>query len=117
MTSYFSSAGSFIFRGNQGSIGFAGNSNSLAIGWNAGGGFEWMFSNNWSIKTEAFYYNLGGQTVESYTYAPAYAFGAARTGEWMTKNYTTISYNGIVARAGVNYHFNFSNAAPVIAKF
>jgi outer membrane immunogenic protein len=118
LTSYFASAGNFDFRGYQGAVGYSGNSSALAVGWNAGGGFEWMFADRWSIKTEAFYYSLGGQTVESYTYAPAYALrSSGRTGEWMTKNYTPISYNGIIARAGVNYHFNLATVAPVVAKF
>jgi outer membrane immunogenic protein len=117
LTAYYASAGNFDFRGYQGAVGYPGNLNTLAVGWNAGGGFEWMVVENWSLKAEAFYYNLGGQTVESYTYAPASALRAnGRTGEWMTKNYTPISYNGIIARAGVNYHFNMGST-PIVAKF
>ena len=89
----------------------------MAVGWNAGGGFEWMFLKDWSVKTEAFYYNLGSQTVTSFTYASnAQLSSTVPTGKWMTQNYNQISYNGIVARAGVNYHFNFASA-PVVAKF
>jgi len=104
--------------GAQGSIGFQGNANSLAVGWNAGGGFEWMFAQNWSVKTEAIYYNLGSQTVTSYTYGPAYIFknnGTTRTGDYMMQNKNTLSYNGIIARAGVNYHFNLGSL-PVVGK-
>lgn len=34
-------------------------SNSLLVGYSAGGGAEWALTENWSIKTEAIYYNLG----------------------------------------------------------
>ena len=101
------------------SVGYQGNSNTLAVGWNAGGGFEWMFMPNWSVKTEAIYYNLGSQTITSYTYAPAYIFtsgSTTRTGDWLTKNMNQISYNGIIARAGINYHFNLGSM-PVVTKF
>jgi len=109
--------------GYQGAAGFQGNTNSLAVGWNAGGVFEWMFLPNWSVKTEAIYYSLGEQAVTSYTYAPAYSLaynGAAgvahaQTGAWLTQNNNTVSFNGIIARAGVNYHFNLGSL-PVIGK-
>lgn len=110
-----------VQRGYQGSVGYNGTASSLAVGWNAGGGFEWMFMPNWSVKTEAIYYNLGSQTVTSYTYAPAYGLVApgfvtpTPTGDWMTQNKNTLSYNGIIARAGVNYHFNLGSL-PVIGK-
>jgi outer membrane immunogenic protein len=109
------------FRGWQGSVGLQGNSNTLAVGWNAGGGVEWMFMQNWSAKAEAIYYDLGAQTLTSYTYGPEYTFRGTGfsnpTGAWLVQNNNTISYNGIIARAGVNYHFNFANVAPVVAKF
>ena len=120
LASYYSAAnfrGVLNFQGYQSAVGINGNTNQMAVGWNAGGGFEWMFLKDWSVKTEAFYYNLGSQTVTSFTYASnAQLSSTVPTGKWMTQNYNQISYNGIVARAGVNYHFNFASA-PVVAKF
>lgn len=104
------------YYGYQGAVGYRGKANTVGVGWNAGGGFEWMFMPNWSVKTEAIYYSLGSQTVMSYTYAPAYRLNTVRTGDWLTQNRNQLSYNGIIARAGVNYHFNLGSI-PVVAKF
>ena len=90
--------------------------NNVSVGWTAGGGGEWMFLPNWSAKVEAIYYNLGSQNVtgqyspllnERYTYSTFAFIAAART---------NVSYNGVIARAGVNYHFNLGSM-PVVAKF
>ena len=90
--------------------------NNVSVGWTAGGGAEWMFLQNWSAKVEAIYYNLGSQNVtgqyspllnERYTQSLFAFIAAART---------NVTYNGIIARAGVNYHFNLGSA-PVVAKF
>jgi outer membrane immunogenic protein len=34
-------------------------------GWTAGGGLEWMFMQNWSLKAEALYWDLGRMNVET----------------------------------------------------
>jgi outer membrane immunogenic protein len=92
------------------------STNNVSVGWTAGGGAEWMFLQNWSAKVEAIYYNLGSQNVtgqyspllnERYTQSLFAFIAAART---------NVSYNGVIARAGVNYHFNLGSA-PVVAKF
>ena len=95
---------------------------SVLTGWNVGGGFEWMFAPNWSFKAEGIYWNMGSMNISTsaVAFAPtnntvtydrpssigAYAFGN-----------TSVNYQGVIARAGVNYHFNFSNLDPVVAKF
>ncbi len=30
---------------------------------------------------------------------------------------TSVSYSGVAARAGVNYHFNWGSLAPILAKW
>ena len=35
------------------------NYSNLLVGWTAGGGMEWMFHPNWSVKAEYLYYDLG----------------------------------------------------------
>ena len=97
------------------------------IGWNVGGGAEWMISQNWSVKTEAIYWNLGNMNVRTTTVAPeigsAYWDPAPGRGTshftlpgQVVVGSTSINYQGIIARAGVNYHFN-SASAPVVAKY
>jgi opacity protein-like surface antigen len=94
------------------------------IGWNAGAGTEWMVSDNWSVKAEALYWNLGNMNVATTTVAPQ--IGSAYWGVGTSPRFTlpgqvivggaSINYQGIITRAGVNYHFN-SESTPVIAKY
>ena len=83
--------------------------NQLLVGYSAGGGGEWMLSNNWSVKAEAIYYNLGTQSVENTYYN---ALGSTL----LAGSTTRARYDGIIGRAGVNYHFNLASA-PVVTKF
>jgi outer membrane immunogenic protein len=85
-----------------------GQQNQLLTGWTAGGGVEWLFMPNWSLKTEALYWDLGRMNINTTNYSSdGFALGWGRT---------NVNYSGVVARAGINYHFNFG-AAPVVAKF
>ena len=105
---------------SQGFIG-RGAANTLLIGYSAGGGLEWMFMPNWSLKSEAIYYNLGNINVKTTAVAPSsvgpstYETNGFISSAAISSN-TSVNYQGIIARAGVNYHFNF-DAAPVVAKF
>lgn len=86
------------------------STSQLLVGYTAGGGGEWMLANNWSIKAEAIYYNLGTQSVSNVyydIYEPQLVSGST----------TQARYDGIIGRAGVNYHFDFGRATPVVAKF
>jgi outer membrane immunogenic protein len=95
---------------------FVGGSNKsqTLVGWNVGGGIEWMFMPNWSIKAEGIYWNMGNMTVPTATFAaapdsyhvPLVTVGAVR-----------VNYQGVIARAGVNYHFNWFAPAPVVAAY
>jgi outer membrane immunogenic protein len=98
-----------------------GSKSSTLVGWNVGGGLEWMFMPNWSLKAEAIYWNMGNLT------APTAAFAAAPTSRSGCENYldcaagstigaTRVNYQGVIARAGVNYHFNWFASAPVVAR-
>ena len=78
------------------------------LGWTAGAGVEWKFAQNWSAKLEYLYYDLGNIATG---YAP-YVYGASITGiDARTR------VDGHIVRAGLNYHFNFGSAAPVVAKY
>ncbi len=104
-----------------------GHSSEILLGYTVGGGVEWMLSSNWSLKGEALYYNLGNMNVSTIAMAPS-SYGSFRgyvedvqtwqaaAGAGIVSGTTTVNYQGIIARAGVNYHFNFG-AAPVVAKY
>lgn len=102
-----------------------GNSSALLVGYSAGGGFEWMFMPSWSLKFEALYYNLGNMNVSTNAIAGS-SWGQtalwggdpyqAYAGPGVVSGNTSVNYQGVIAKAGVNYHFNFASA-PVIAKF
>jgi outer membrane immunogenic protein len=98
-----------------------GQKSQTLVGWNAGGGLEWLFAPNWSVKAEAFYWNLGNMNV------PTAAFAAAPRQDGQAAWYgnsafsaigaTRVNYQGVIARVGVNYHFNWGAPAPVVANF
>lgn len=86
----------------------------MLTGYAAGGGFEWMFMPNWSLKAEYLYFDLGSVTNTGYQ-----AFNASYSpNELIVLNQVQAQtrFNGNIARAGVNYHFNWG-ASPIVAKF
>jgi outer membrane immunogenic protein len=91
-----------------------GRQNQLLTGWTAGGGAEWMFMPNWSLKAEALYWDLGRMNVQTATFGVSgnHAFVANTLG-W---GRSSVSYQGVQAKVGVNYHFNWGTA-PVVAKY
>ncbi len=96
------------------------NYSGFKAGWAAGGGVEWMFHDNWSLKAEGVYYNLGTFMLASSPVAVncvAACASAGGTGAggplaagsmmWTNAPTTKIQFDGVIARAGVNYHFNW----------
>ena len=79
-----------------------GSASNFAAGWTAGGGAEWMVAPNWSVKGEALYYNLGGLSAsnEEYRVDSSIPYAASVLN-------TQVKFEGIIARAGVNYHFDW----------
>jgi outer membrane immunogenic protein len=104
-------------------IGGAGRYSDTRVGWTVGGGGEWMFAPNWSLKAEALYYDLGSASFAS---GPVGAVDPDGTnlsiigvpGAVLFANSlaTRVKYDGVLARLGVNYHFDWG-AAPVVAGF
>ena len=92
------------------------------IGWVAGGGFEWMFLNNWSAKAEYLYYDLGSRSVfmgpTVGIWGGSVSIPGVSTGQIFSMSHFNANshFNGDIVRAGVNYHFNLGSA-PVVAKF
>lgn len=83
---------------------FAGNS-SNNVGYTVGGGLEYAWTNNWSVKAEYLFVDLGKKNtvlVDPVTPVGAGYTFAANSGNQFS-----------LVRAGINYHF--SN--PVVAKY
>ena len=64
-------------------------------------GAEWFFAKSWSIKSEALYYNLGSIAVSNSQYD-----GSLVQEQLVGGSTTRAYYQGVIARAGINYHFN-----------
>lgn len=77
------------------------NSSEIRAGWSAGGGLEWMFMGGWSAKAEYLYVDLGKG-------------GAADPWFWASGDRRHPQAS--IARAGLNYHFNFGSPETVEAK-
>jgi outer membrane immunogenic protein len=106
------------------SIPGAANYSDTRVGWVAGGGAEWMFMPNWSLKAEALYYDLGSSALRSSSVNLVSPFTInlgginVAAGQLLVANapVTRIRFEGVIARVGVNYHFNWG-APPVVAKY
>jgi outer membrane immunogenic protein len=72
----------------------AGSSNTIS-GWLAGGGFEWAFANNWSVRAEYDFFGLSGR---SFTVPATFPVLAGDT-------FTTGRNNIQMATVGINYRF------------
>lgn len=99
----------------------SGRHSDTRVGWTAGGGFEWMLTPSWSVKAEALYYDLGSTTFASspVTYVSPVAIPLIGFGGPIAANVPTtrVRYDGVIARVGVNYHFNWGAPDPVVAKY
>jgi outer membrane immunogenic protein len=87
-----------------------GNYYENRIGWTAGGGGEWMFMPNLSLKAEALYYDLGGTIFASSPVVIDIPPGGvyAGFGRQVISNipFTRVKFDGIIVRGGISYHFN-----------
>jgi outer membrane immunogenic protein len=91
-----------------------GTFSNTRVGWTAGGGLEWLFAPNWSVKAEYLYYDLGSLT---YGLSPLQSFNSAGTPFTVGAPVSRTSFKGNIVRAGLNYHFNLWGPAPVVAKY
>jgi outer membrane immunogenic protein len=91
-----------------------GSFSNTRVGWTAGGGLEWLFAPNWSVKAEYLYYDLGSVT---YGLSPLQNFNTAGTLFTSGAPVSRTRFNGHIARAGLNYHFNLWGPPPVVAKY
>jgi outer membrane immunogenic protein len=75
---------------------------STRTGWTVGGGLEWMFAPNWTVKGEYLYYDLGSST---YSFPSLVQTNGAGVPFFGANAATTFDFKGSIARAGVNYKF------------
>jgi outer membrane immunogenic protein len=75
------------------------------VGWVVGAGIEYAITNNWSVKGEYLYTDLGSQTICSPACVTPFGPFAARS----------VSLTDNMVRVGVNYRWNW--AAPLVAKY
>jgi len=85
---------------------FATNCGSNAGGWLVGAGFEYAFTNNWTVKLEYDYLGLGSRTVNIPATAPSVFAG---------DTFNSNNLNIQTVKLGVNYLFNWG--APVAARY
>jgi outer membrane immunogenic protein len=98
------------------------NYSGFRAGWTAGGGIEWMLRDNWSLRAEGLYYNLGSPSFAASPVAVtcsgvACAGAAAGSTLWASTPITKIQFDGVIVRGGVNYHFDWGKADTVVAKY
>lgn len=67
------------------------NKTGTQFGWTAGAGVEYAVTDNWSVKLDALYYDLGNKTVHNGTHFSGPRFEIQNTGE--------------LVRLGANYKF------------
>ncbi|HMK90215.1 MAG TPA: outer membrane beta-barrel protein [Methylocystis sp.] len=95
---------------------FSGSYSDTRVGWTAGGGVEWLFLPNWSVKVEYLYFDLGSANLSNSAPSVNVFTGTNSQAVYGTP-YASTKFQGNVVRAGVNYHFNWAPPAPVVAKY
>jgi outer membrane immunogenic protein len=85
--------------------------NNGRTGYTAGGGIEWMFLPNWSIKGEYQYINLR----QGPRAAAVETVGGLGTAFAISRFNPRIEMH--TARIGLNYHFTLAPPAPVVARY
>jgi outer membrane immunogenic protein len=90
--------------------------NGVSVGWTAGGGLEWMFTQNLSLKAEYLYYDLGSTQTASGVTVRSHITSGGLDYIWLNQTKAQTKFDGNIVRAGLNYHLNFASA-PIVAKF
>jgi outer membrane immunogenic protein len=80
------------------SLCYAGSSSRIATGWTAGGGIEYAFMRNWTVRAEYLYVNLGS---DSFPINPIGNFSGGPAN--LNVSYTDTHFN--LVRVGANYRF------------
>ena len=86
-------------------FGASGSFSDTRTGWTAGGGVEWMFAPNWSVKAEYLYYDLGQVTWSSANLNQFIVVIPVAARTTVSASQSTTRFNGDIIRAGINWHF------------
>jgi outer membrane immunogenic protein len=87
-----------VFDATTGAL-WAGNPSSSRVGWAAGGGVEYAWTNNWTIRAEYLYIDLGSKNFTTVGNLAAATFFPGVYASGRTE------YRGSLARVAVNYKF------------
>lgn len=82
-------------------LAWSGSNRATKTGWAAGGGVEYAFTDNISLKAEYLYYDLGRSTFTASGNAAVRATAALNGIDYVGRTQT----KGSIVRAGVNYRF------------
>lgn len=86
--------------GSAGTTCFAGSDSRTSVGWTVGGGAEYRFAQNFSLKLEYLYVNLGSETFN----IPAATLAVSASSPSILKvSFDDTAFN--LVRAGLNYRF------------
>jgi outer membrane immunogenic protein len=92
-----------------------GSTSSDRGGWTVGGGAEWAFAPNWTLRAEYLYFDLGDGSYAPSELTSAFASGLRR---YIIASSVTTAATGNIVRAGLNYKFGGPDyAVPVVAKY
>jgi outer membrane immunogenic protein len=91
-SSYSDNAIGGAFPGGTGS----GSSSNMSTGWTVGGGFEWAFVKNWSVKAEYLFVDFPSKT---------FAVPTSNTPAFSQTMQEKADLSASLARVGVNYKF------------
>lgn len=94
----------FLFPGGGLDGDLSGGRSGTKTGWTAGGGFEYAWDNNWSVKAEYLYVDLGSDTLR--------LIDPNFPAEFVDYRF---HHRDHIVRAGINY--KFGAPAAVIAKY
>jgi outer membrane immunogenic protein len=90
-----------------------GSLSNTRVGWTAGGGGEWLFAPNWSLKVEYLYYDLGSVRFALSPLTNRFTTGGVA---WSSSPSATTRFTGNIVRAGLNYHFIWA-PPPIVSKY
>jgi outer membrane immunogenic protein len=90
-----------------------GSTSTTRAGWTVGGGLEYMFAQNWSLRGEYLYFNLGSV---SYAAGAMTAINEVNNGTSVGTTASTVAvasrttdFTGSIVRVGVNYKLGGNN--------
>ena len=90
-----------VFANNAPALAWAGSKSDIKAGFAVGGGAEYAFTNNLTVKAEYLYYDLGKRTTNAIGNANVRAVAALNGIDYTSRTKT----NGSLVRVGLNYKF------------